>query len=78
LIEGRITLTITDHGSGISQEDLPHLFDRFYRAERARNRRSGGVGLGLAIVRSIADEYGYEIDVQSTLGVGTCIIVMLK
>lgn len=52
------TLTISDDGVGVSDDDLPHLFDRFWRADPARDRRTGGSGLGLAIVRQLVDAHG--------------------
>jgi len=74
---GHPNLIIEDSGQGIAESDLPYIFDRFYRTERARNRRYGGVGLGLAIVRSIADEYGFGIEINSALGEGTIVKVTL-
>ncbi len=70
---GHPSLIVEDNGPGIAESDLPYIFDRFYRTERARTRRFGGVGLGLAIVRSIADEYGFGIEIESTLGKGTIV-----
>jgi heavy metal sensor kinase len=62
---------VRDDGIGISSEDIPHIFDRFFRADRARSRDLGGVGLGLAIGRWIAQAHGGEIRVQSELGKGS-------
>ncbi|WP_239154464.1 cell wall metabolism sensor histidine kinase WalK [Amycolatopsis sp. FDAARGOS 1241] len=60
-----------DTGAGIAAEDLPHVFDRFWRAEKARTRGSGGSGLGLAIVRNLAQAHGGTVAVRSTLGEGS-------
>ena len=58
-------LTVRDDGSGIAPEDLPHVFDRFYRADPARNRGSGGSGLGLAIVQAIVQAHGGRVEVDN-------------
>ena len=69
--EAGAEVTVTDDGEGIRLEDLPHVFDRFYRADRSRSRLTGGAGLGLAIARGIIQAHGGEIDVESTLGSGS-------
>ncbi|MCL2796641.1 MAG: HAMP domain-containing histidine kinase [Firmicutes bacterium] len=66
-----LKISIEDTGMGISPEDLPHIYDRFFRCDKARGREKGGTGLGLTIARSIADTLGGEIDVKSALGKGT-------
>ncbi len=68
---------ITDNGTGIPEEDLPHIFERFYRVEKARNSDKGGTGLGLAIAKEIAIEHGGDIQIKSTLGVGTSVTLFL-
>lgn len=72
-----IELKIEDTGSGIDPADLPHIFERFYRADKARSRASGGTGLGLAITREIIVRHQGLIEVESTLGQGTIIAVRL-
>ncbi len=70
-------LTVHNNGTPIAPEDLPHLFDRFYRADKARTSGKGGYGLGLAIGRDIAREYDGDITVQSSHDEGTTFIVCL-
>ncbi len=73
----RVVLTIEDSGVGIAPADLPHVFERFYRADPARARDPGGSGLGLAIARWIVDQHGGEILLRSTPGQGTTVTVAL-
>jgi two-component system OmpR family sensor kinase/two-component system sensor histidine kinase BaeS len=68
-----ITFSVSDTGKGIASADLPHIFDRFWRADRARTRSSGGAGLGLAITRRIIEAHGGRIWAASELGKGTTI-----
>jgi heavy metal sensor kinase len=75
--DGFAVTEIRDTGIGISPDDVPHIFDRFYRADRARSRESGGTGLGLAIGRWIADAHGGKIRVQSEPSKGTSFEVLL-
>jgi signal transduction histidine kinase len=69
----RLVIEIRDWGPGVSPADLPHLFERFYRPDRARNRRHGGAGLGLAIVDAIVRAHGGAASVRSVLGEGTVV-----
>lgn len=75
--DGWVRIDITDTGVGIPPEDLPHIFDRFYRVDKARTRQRGGTGLGLSIARWIADVHGGHIDVESQVGEGTTFTVWL-
>jgi signal transduction histidine kinase len=68
-------LRLTDTGVGIPEEAISHIFERFYRVDKARSRKSGGSGLGLAIVRNMVERNGGEIRVESTLGSGTTFTV---
>lgn len=68
---------VADNGIGIPYEAQPHIFDRFYRVDKARNRMDGGSGLGLSIVRSIAVAHGGHISVESTPGRGSTFTVLL-
>jgi len=70
-------LEIRDHGIGIAAEDLPHIFERFYRAAKDRSRKIGGVGLGLSIAQSIARRHGGEIQVESAPGTGSTARLLL-
>ncbi|MCP2244371.1 HAMP domain-containing sensor histidine kinase [Lentzea aerocolonigenes] len=69
--DGEVVIAVADTGTGIAQEDLPHVFDRFWRADRSRSRSTGGSGLGLAIVRKLVEAHGGTVGVTSTTGLGT-------
>jgi signal transduction histidine kinase len=66
-----VEVTVSDTGEGIRAEDIPHIFERFYRGEKSRNRGTGGAGLGLAIARGIVRAHGGDIKVESQVGKGT-------
>jgi two-component system, OmpR family, phosphate regulon sensor histidine kinase PhoR len=70
-------LRVRDTGEGIAYRDLPHIFERFYVADRSRTRESGGAGLGLAIVKGIIDAHGGSISAESTLGAGTSVTIRI-
>jgi heavy metal sensor kinase len=74
---GKVRISISDGGPGIPAEHLPHIFDRFYRVDRARSRELGGAGLGLAIARELAQAHGGEITVHSVPGEGSTFTVHL-
>ena len=70
-LPGMVVVTIRDTGEGIPSEDLPHVFERFYRGEKSRSRASGGAGLGLAIAKGIVEAHGGTISVKSIPEAGT-------
>ena len=67
----QVEVSVSDNGEGIPSEDLPHIFESFYRGEKSRSRATGGAGLGLAIARGIIQAHGGQIWVESHPGVGT-------
>lgn len=69
--QDEIKIIIVDHGIGIPQGDLEHIFNRFYTVSKAHSRKLGGAGLGLSIVKTVIDKHGGSIAVDSQLGVGT-------
>jgi heavy metal sensor kinase len=75
--EGTARIAVRDEGEGIASEHVPHLFERFYRADGARGRSSGGTGLGLAIARAISRAHGGDITVTSMPGRGATFVVTL-
>ena len=74
---GHLHVQIRDTGPGIAPADLPHVFDRFYRADKSRSRETGGSGLGLAIVRSLVEAHHGKVEVESEPGRGTCFTVTI-
>jgi two-component system, OmpR family, sensor histidine kinase ArlS len=73
----KVSITITDTGVGISQEEIDQIFNRFYRVDKARSKETGGSGLGLSIVKWIVDAHNGKVSAESTIGEGTCITAEL-
>jgi heavy metal sensor kinase len=72
-----VVIAVADTGEGIPPEHLPHVFERFYRVDAARSRAQGGTGLGLAICQSIAQAHGGRLEIESEVGRGTTVMVIL-
>jgi two-component system sensor histidine kinase BaeS len=66
-----VEVTVADTGEGIAPEHLPHVFERFYRADPSRSRATGGAGIGLAVVKQLVEAHGGRVGVESTPGRGT-------
>lgn len=72
-----VQVTIADTGAGIAADELPYIFERFYRGEKSRSRKTGGAGIGLSIVKAIVEAHGGRVTVSSTLGSGSAFCVHL-
>ncbi|MEJ6616596.1 MAG: ATP-binding protein [Crocinitomicaceae bacterium] len=77
LMNDIITIEVSDNGPGIQESEIPRLFERFYRVEKSRNRNEGGSGLGLAIVKHILEAHNQNVNVRSTIDVGSTFIFSL-
>ena len=77
-IDHKIRISISDNGLGIPKDELPHIFERFYRVEKSRSREKGGTGLGLAIAKKILEIHDSDILVESEINVGTRFYFDLK
>jgi len=75
--DGHVRVSVRDTGEGIADEDVPHVFERFYRGEKSRSRAGGGAGLGLAIAKGIVEAHGGTIEVNSRIGEGATFIFTL-
>jgi signal transduction histidine kinase len=73
-----LRIEVRDTGEGIAPEELPHIWERFYRGDTAREQDVRGAGLGLALVKELIDAMGASIDVESIVGQGSCFIVRLS
>lgn len=74
-VEGVVQLRVQDHGCGIGQQALPHVFDRFFREDLSRSRETGGTGLGLSICKALVETAGGTVAIESEVGVGTTLTV---
>ena len=73
-----VLIRMEDNGEGVKEDELPYIFDRFYRTDSSRNSTTGGSGLGLAITKKIVEDHGGEIWAESKIGVGTAILFRLN
>ena len=74
----KVLVRVTDNGEGIEAQNIPRLFERFYRVDKSGSRTEGGSGLGLAIVKHIIESHGHTIYLKSEFGVGTTFYFNLK
>jgi len=77
-MDENILIEVTDNGSGVAPDEIPRVFERFYRTVDARSREKSGSGLGLSIVKHIIEAHDQTINVRSSLGIGTTFAFTLK
>ena len=77
-LDGCAVIGVEDRGAGIPEEDLPYIFEPFYRVDKSRSKRTGGYGLGLSLCKTIMDAHQEKIEVRSTFGVGTTISLFFR
>jgi signal transduction histidine kinase len=77
LINEKVSLKVMDKGIGIPKEDIPYILNRFYRVDKARSRKQGGLGLGLAIAKRWVEKYHGTINIESKEGEGTNVTIVL-
>ena len=75
---GEYIVTVTDAGKGMAKQELSKITDAFYMVDKSRSRKQGGVGLGLAICKEILTLHGFDIQFDSTVGVGTTVTVIMR
>ena len=76
--KNKVVITVEDTGSGIPKEDIPYIFDRFYRVDKARTKDKGGTGLGLSIAKWIIKEHKGSIEIKSRVNIGTKISISIS
>lgn len=72
-IEGKVRVEVSDNGTGIPEEDIPHIWDRFYKVDKSRKRDNSGTGLGMSIVKNILDAHNFKYGIESEINKGTCV-----
>ncbi|MGF7058238.1 sensor histidine kinase [Brassicibacter mesophilus] len=77
-IENIVRVEISDNGKGISEEDLPYIWDRFYKADKSRKRDNSGTGLGMSIVKNILDAHNFKYGIESEINKGTCVWIEIE
>lgn len=77
-LEASVSIEISDRGQGISKENLPYIWDRFYKVDKSRKRDNGGTGLGMSIVKNILDAHGFDYGIKSTINEGTTVWINIR